>query len=79
MTHTYVEALRELAPDMGSYINEADPNEPDFQHAFWGDNYNRLLDIKRKYDPSDVLWCRQCVGNEGWMEVDDMLCRVDNA
>ncbi|KAL1873923.1 hypothetical protein Daus18300_003795 [Diaporthe australafricana] len=31
------QALRELAPDSGCYVNEAFPNEPDFQHAFWGD------------------------------------------
>ncbi|EHL03816.1 hypothetical protein M7I_0006 [Glarea lozoyensis 74030] len=66
LTNKYVEALRQLAPDSHAYVNEADPNEPNFQRTFWGDNYERLLAIKRKYDPTDVLWCHPCVGNEGW-------------
>jgi hypothetical protein len=70
-----VAALREMAPDSGAYVNEADPYEPDFQHAFWGDNYERLLEIKRKVDPDDVFWCHPCVGNERWEEVDGVLCR----
>jgi hypothetical protein len=76
LTNTYVEAFRKLAPNMGAYVNEADANEPNFQQAFWGDNYPRLLDIKRRYDPSDVLWCTPCVGNERWEEVGNMLCKV---
>ncbi|KAH9883435.1 FAD-binding domain-containing protein, partial [Xylariomycetidae sp. FL2044] len=46
-----VEPLRRLAPDMGAYGNENNPGEPDWQHAFWGDNYRRLLQIKRRVDP----------------------------
>ena len=42
---------------MGAYVNEAGANEPDFQEFLGGDNYSRLLTIKRKYDPNDVLWC----------------------
>ncbi|KAE8440852.1 hypothetical protein EG329_006369 [Mollisiaceae sp. DMI_Dod_QoI] len=75
LTGTYIEALRKLAPDMGAYANEAYPDEPNWQHAFWGDNYERLLEIKKKYDPRDVLWCHPCVGNEDWEVVNDVLCR----
>ncbi|KAH6684650.1 hypothetical protein B0J14DRAFT_527517 [Halenospora varia] len=81
LTNSYVKALRDLTPNMGAYVNEvcstipADPNEPDFQHAFWGTNYERLLAIKKKLDPTDVLWCHPCVGNEGWEVVDGVLCR----
>ena len=76
LTNVYVEALRELAPDSGAYVNEADPNEPNFQETFWGANYPRLLEIKRHVDPTDVFWCTPCVGNERWKEVGDQLCRV---
>jgi Berberine and berberine like len=55
---------------------QAYPNEPNFQEAFWGDNYPRLLEIKKKVDPWDVLWCHPCVGNEDWQVVDDILCKV---
>ncbi|KAE9363304.1 hypothetical protein N431DRAFT_433426 [Stipitochalara longipes BDJ] len=72
----YVEALTELAPDMGAYVNEADPFQKNYHEAFWGANYQRLLSIKREVDPHDVFWCRACVGNEGWQEVGDQLCQV---
>jgi len=76
LTDVYIEALRKLAPDMGAYVNEAYPDEPDWQHAFWGENYERLLAIKKTYDPWDVLWCHPCVGNENWKVVDNVLCRI---
>ncbi|KAI0965734.1 hypothetical protein F4678DRAFT_467282 [Xylaria arbuscula] len=60
------ESLRKLAPDMEAYINENNPGEPNWQHTFWGENYERLLKIKRKVDPEDVLWCHPCVGNDRW-------------
>ncbi|KAL2017376.1 hypothetical protein VTK56DRAFT_2256 [Thermocarpiscus australiensis] len=71
-----VAALRELAPDSGAYVNEANPFEPDWQREFWGGNYDRLLRIKRAVDPDDVLWCTPCVGNERWQQVGNRLCRV---
>lgn len=42
-----VQALRDLAPDMGAYVNEADPTEPDWKDTFYGKNYPRLLALKR--------------------------------
>ncbi|POS80195.1 FAD binding domain protein [Diaporthe helianthi] len=30
---------REASPGAGTYMNEADINEPDWQQAFYGDNY----------------------------------------
>jgi hypothetical protein len=66
-----------MAPDMGCYLNEADVYEPDWQQAFWGDNYERLLEIKRKYDPHGTFWCLPCVGNEDWeMNGSGRLCRA---
>ncbi|KAM6514032.1 hypothetical protein FALCPG4_015212 [Fusarium falciforme] len=72
------EPMRQLAPDTGAYINEALPFEDDWQHTFWGDNYERLWSIKRAVDPHDVLWCAPCVGNERWNERHDgRLCKID--
>lgn len=77
LTNVYMEALRKLAPDTGSYLNEGDVNEPNFQEAYWGDNYSRLLSIKREVDPSDVFWCAVCVGSENWKVLEgNKLCRV---
>ena len=61
-----VRALKDLAPDMGAYVNEADPSEPEWQKVFWGENYARLKELKEKWDPKGVFWCRPCVGNEDW-------------
>ncbi|KAL7621380.1 hypothetical protein AAE478_008702 [Parahypoxylon ruwenzoriense] len=72
------EPLRRLAPNMGAYVNENNPGEPDWQHAFWGENYDRLFRIKREVDPLDVLWCHPCVGNERWKEDGYQLCRVND-
>jgi Berberine and berberine like len=68
--------LRDLDPESGAYVNEADVNEPKWQQVFWGSNYERLVDIKRRVDPGDVFWCQPCVGSEGWEVVGDRVCRV---
>lgn len=39
----------------GCYVNEADVNEENWQTAFFGDNYERLLSIERRNDPDNLL------------------------
>jgi hypothetical protein len=68
-------SLRSLNPSGGTYANEADPESPNWQHAFWGSNYPRLLQIKRQVDPQGVFWCRACVGSELWRDIAGQLCR----
>ena len=71
------QVIRDLAPDSGAYVNEAFLYEKDWQQTFWGDNYDRLLKIKREVDPMDVFWCLPCVGNEHWeVQSSGQLCRV---
>ncbi len=48
----------------GSYWNEADYYEPNWQRSFWGTNYDKLLAIKIKYDKSGFFSCHHCVGSE---------------
>lgn len=57
-----------LAPDAGTYANEADYFQKNWQQVFWGDNYNKLLKIKNKYDPNGLFYCHHCVGSEYWQE-----------
>ncbi|RDB30953.1 hypothetical protein Hypma_000138 [Hypsizygus marmoreus] len=46
--HKFVDRFRALAPDSGAYLNEAEVYETDHEAAFWGSNYARLLQIKKK-------------------------------
>ncbi|KAL7619535.1 hypothetical protein AAE478_010075 [Parahypoxylon ruwenzoriense] len=62
----YVDLLSEVAPDAGSYMNEGDPGEPDWQQVFYGEHYPRLLRIKRARDPWGLFWAPTTVGSEGW-------------
>lgn len=48
----------------GTYPNEADYFEENWQDSFWGIHYKKLLAIKRKYDPSGLFSCHHCVGSE---------------
>ncbi|KAJ4466299.1 FAD-binding domain-containing protein, partial [Lentinula aciculospora] len=60
-----MDPLRKLTPGSGAYQNEADVFEPNYEHSFWGENYNRLRSIKQKYDPDHILDCWQCIGWKG--------------
>ncbi|KAI1344273.1 putative 6-hydroxy-D-nicotine oxidase [Xylariaceae sp. FL0016] len=66
ITDTYLARLRDVTPGGGSYLNEADVMEPNFGQAFWGSNYDRLLQIKAELDPWDTFWAPTAVGSEGW-------------
>ncbi|KAJ7224129.1 FAD-binding domain-containing protein [Mycena pura] len=55
-----MDILRSISPDSGAYHNEADVYEPNFEESFWGTNYERLVAIKRKYDPDHLLDCWHC-------------------
>jgi hypothetical protein len=55
--------LTAMAPDGCTYASEADPWLENWAEEFWGkDNYARLLDVKRHYDPDNLLSCWHCVG-----------------
>ncbi|KAJ7130596.1 FAD-binding domain-containing protein [Mycena epipterygia] len=60
-----INPLRAITPSSGAYQNEADLHEPNFSESFWGENYQRLLQIKGKYDPEHLLDCWNCVGWSG--------------
>ncbi|KIJ34200.1 hypothetical protein M422DRAFT_182349 [Sphaerobolus stellatus SS14] len=77
VTNIIDQPLRDLAPDSGTYLNEADPNEPNWQQSFYGANYRQLLSIKDKWDPEGMLFGRTAVGGDRWFEdADGRLCRV---
>jgi hypothetical protein len=59
-------AQRAAAPDTSTYVNECDYFQQDWQNAFWGSNYPRLLEIKRRYDPDGLFVVHHGVGSEDW-------------
>lgn len=52
--------------DSGSYSNEADVREPNFQTTFFGPNYARLRMVKAAYDPEGLFIVGAGVGSEEW-------------
>jgi len=68
-----MKVIRDATPGAGSYVNETDYFEPDWQQEFWGENYEKLLRIKAKYDPDGLFFCHHCVGSEQWSA--DGMCR----
>ncbi|KUJ13687.1 FAD-binding domain-containing protein [Mollisia scopiformis] len=63
---SYFKLWKDVSPGAGSYMGEADPAELDWQSAFYGTNYPRLLSIKNKWDPWGLFWAKTAVGSEGW-------------
>ena len=63
-TNAAIGIIREATPGAGTYANEADYFEPDWQQTFWGSNYDRLLAIKRKVDPDNLFRVHHGVGSE---------------
>ncbi|KAJ4344897.1 uncharacterized protein N0V89_012642, partial [Didymosphaeria variabile] len=70
-------AMTALAPNTGTYMNEANREDPDYKTNFYGSNYGRLLQIKNSRDPKSVFYCPTCVGSDEWEEDHaGRLCRV---
>ena len=69
---------REWAPDSGAYMNEGNPYNTAFKHDFYGANYDRLVQVKQKYDPTESLFVISGVGSDGWNYdlQSGKLCRV---
>jgi len=59
-----IKIIVDATPGSGSYSNEADYFEPNWQKFFWGKHYPRLLEIKQKYDPNGFFTCHHSVGSE---------------
>lgn len=45
-----------VTPGSGNYANEADVAKPNWKKAFYGSHYDRLLEIKRRWDPKSVFY-----------------------
>lgn len=77
LTYDLIPALERLTPKGGVYLSEADFQHPDSQSTFYGDHYDGLLSVKRRYDPEDIFYAKTAVGSDRWKQgADGRLCRV---
>ncbi|KAH9203095.1 hypothetical protein DL95DRAFT_472707 [Leptodontidium sp. 2 PMI_412] len=69
--------LKLLTPGGGAYMNEGIFDNPDWKRDYYGTNYEKLLDVKKKYDPSFILHGLASVGSDHWVAASDgRLCKV---
>jgi FAD/FMN-containing dehydrogenase len=61
-----MDEIRKLVPRVASYVWETDFFQPNWQDAFWGENYPRLRAVKDKYDPEGLFFLHHGVGSESW-------------
>jgi FAD/FMN-containing dehydrogenase len=59
-----VAPLKALRERPACYVWETDYFQEDWQTAFWGDNYARLLRVKKRYDPDGLFHIHHGVGTE---------------
>ncbi|KAI4683774.1 uncharacterized protein J4E84_006612 [Alternaria hordeiaustralica] len=65
-----MDILKAVTPNGGCYSNEGDWTEENWQQTFFGVHYERLLAVKRRYDPTNLFNCWKCVG---WTGYDDPM------
>jgi len=77
LTNVQDAALRAAGPYGASYVNEADPFQPNWQEHFWGDIYPDLKTLKKKWDPRGILYAVSTPGTEEWevIEYGTRLCK----
>ncbi|KAI1485515.1 FAD binding domain protein [Biscogniauxia mediterranea] len=80
LSRDIIPALQAVTPGSGTYLNEANFAQKDWQKQFYGSNYPRLLAIKKKYDPYSLFYATAAVGSEEWgKDAQGRLCRTDNS
>jgi hypothetical protein len=67
LTYSLLPLLERLTPGGGAYLNEADFQQPDWEQTFYGQHYERLLGIKKRYDPTGTFYALGAVGSDLWV------------
>ncbi|KAL4969926.1 FAD-binding oxidoreductase [Aspergillus stella-maris] len=63
---SWMDTMRAIAPDSGSYMSEGDLIEPNQTEAFYGEPYARLYELKQRFDPTGVFFALTGVGAVDW-------------
>ena len=61
-----MDELRKLAPNGGAYVSESNYFESSFGQAYWGSNYLKLQEVKKRYDPDGLFFVHNGVGSDDW-------------
>lgn len=73
--NTFEGWLRDLTPTSGGYLNEGCFDNPVWKEDYFGENYDRLMEIKSSYDPELVLYAHTSVGSDLFtVEADGRVC-----
>ncbi|KAI0413623.1 putative FAD-dependent isoamyl alcohol oxidase [Xylaria grammica] len=78
LVSVYTPLIEEATPDSGVYLNEIDPwYKGDWKQEMYGAGYDRLLSIKQKYDPHQLLYGQFAVGSDEFsIDESGRLCTV---
>lgn len=58
--------LRAIVPAGGAYLSESNFFDQAWRTSFWGSNYPRLAEVKKKYDPFGLFFVHHGVGSDEW-------------
>lgn len=59
-----MQIIRELTPGAGASSMKPITSSPPGNARSGGEHYDKLVQIKRKYDPDGLFVCHHCVGSE---------------
>ncbi|KAF2843057.1 FAD-binding domain-containing protein [Patellaria atrata CBS 101060] len=77
MNDVMVPQLEMVSPNSGTYMNEGTFDLATWKDDYYGTNYDKLLEIKKKWDPDMIFYGKPNVGNEYWKRMaDGRLCRA---
>ena len=78
MTEQFMPSVERVTPGGGAYENEADFRQKNWREVFFGDSYERLLQVKRRWDPEGFFYVLKGVGSDLWsVNEQGRMCRRD--
>lgn len=77
MSDEFLPQIKAASPGGAAYMNEADPRELNWREEWYGENWDKLNEVKKKWDPNDLFYVFKGVGSDAW-NVDEhgRMCRA---